>query len=261
MNTNGPENQDHARLRVQGALTGALYGLLMGTAFVVVMTLINRWLYPEIPFGVNWAQASILWALIGLGLALIGGVTCLIDEGLIGMLVGAALGGFLALGGTLLVAEAPTGMKWIVLVFTLAPMAVFALPVVWVLRRLTKEHVHALSSKWKPAYISFLILISLALGAGSGYFTKISSRALQAMRLVNAGLQVDGEHQGANVSQLAGWQEHSSMRYELFQQKSEFTTEGFDVRARYEDGYTVLCVVNAYPGYDPSIKGCTVVEK
>lgn len=261
MNTNGQENQDRTRLRVRGALTGALYGLFIGTAFVVVMVLINRWLHPEIPFGVDWSRTSILWMLIGVGLALIGAVTCLIDESLVGMLVGAAVGGFLALGGTLLFAQAPTGLKWIVLVFTLAPMAVFALPVVWVLRRLAKEHAHALSSKWKPAYISFLILIAIALGAGGGYFMKMSSQELQAVRLVNDGLKVNGEHQGIDVNQLSGWQKHSSMRYELFQQKSESITEGFDVRARYEDGYTVLCVVNAYPGYDPFIKECRVIEE
>jgi hypothetical protein len=261
METNVSEKQEHARRRLQGALNGALYGLFMGTAFVVVMILINRWLYPEIPFGIDRSKVIVFWLLIGVGTALVGAVTCMIEESLIGLLVGAAAGGFLALGGTLLFSEAPTGMKWIVLIFTLAPMAVFALPIVWILRRMTREHIRALASKWKYAIISLLLLISVVLGGGAGYFTKIDERTLHAVQLVNDGLRAGGDHKGVDVGQLAGWQEHGNMLYKLFWQKSESTTEGLDVRAVYDDGYIVLCVVNAYPGYDPFIQECRVDSK
>lgn len=261
MNTNIQEKHDHSKFHVQGALTGAFYGLLMGTAFVLVMAYINMWLHPNIPFGVDWPHFGVLWLLIGLGLAAIGAVACLFDEPLIGLLVGAVVAGFLGLGGTLLFSNTTAGMKLIVLIFTLAPMAVVSLPVAWVLQRLVQRHAGSTNLKWRPVFVALLIVIAVALGGGSAYFTKISDSALEAVRLVNEGLRADGEHPGIDVSQLAGWQEHRAMRYELFQQKSEATTEGFDVRAVYQDGYTVKCIVSAYPGYDIYIKECAAAEK
>jgi len=46
------------------------------------------------------------------------------------------------------------------------------------------------------------------------------------------------------------------MRYQLFQKDSQASTEGYDVRAEYEDGYTLQCTVVVYPGFNTYISNC-----
>jgi hypothetical protein len=46
------------------------------------------------------------------------------------------------------------------------------------------------------------------------------------------------------------------MQYKLFQKASEASTEGYDVRAKYEDGYTLQCTVVVYPGFNTYISDC-----
>ena len=65
------------RLTLKRVLVGALYGLLTGTAFVLMSAFIDALLHPDLPIGVDWTLMSRRWLLIGLGLALIGAVTCL----------------------------------------------------------------------------------------------------------------------------------------------------------------------------------------
>src|SRR5215208_5128550 len=97
MNTNEEMKNDTRKTDVRRASLGALYGFLMGTAFVLVAAFINVWLYPGLPIGVEWKQALLRWLLIGLGLTLIGALTSLFTETLPGLAVGAIAAGVLAL--------------------------------------------------------------------------------------------------------------------------------------------------------------------
>ena len=256
MNTNVSTIQDHPKLYVRSALTGAVYGFLMGTAFVLVAAFVNQWLYSEVPFGVDWSQASVRWALIGLGLALTGGMTCLFTERFYGMVAGTVTAGVLALTSALYLSSTSAGAKLIVLLFTLAPIAVMSLPIAMAIRRLTENHGRALYMKWPVPRIFVLVLIAVALGAGGGYFMKISRDALMAVQMVHENLQAAPENQKKEVRQAPGLQEHAGMDYSLFQRDSMVTTTGYDVWAEYEDGYTVECVVVVYPGSPPYIRSC-----
>ncbi len=46
------------------------------------------------------------------------------------------------------------------------------------------------------------------------------------------------------------------MSYRLFQKPSETSTEGFDIRAEYPDGYNMTCIVVVYPGQAPYLSDC-----
>lgn len=256
MFTNGQEKQDLPKYYVPNALTGASYGLLMGTAFVLVAALVNQWLYPEIPFGADWSQALTRWALIGLGLALVGAITCLFTESFYGLMAGTITAAVLALSSALYLTSLSGGAKIIGLLFALAPIAVISLPISLVIRRLVESHLRALHLKWTLPRIFVLVLITIALGAGAGYFMKASQDALMAVQMVHDNLQTAPENQKKEVSQVQGLQDHAGMKYSIYQRDSMFTTTGFDVWAEYEDGYTVQCVVVVYPGSKPYIKSC-----
>jgi len=260
MITNAQEKHDPPKFHTQGALIGAVYGLLMGTAFVLVAAFIDTWLYPEIPFGVDWSQALTRWALIGLGLASIGVMTCSFTESFHGLVAGTITAGVLALTASLIFTSTSAGAKVIVLLFTLAPIAVMSLPIALTIRRLTENHLRALHMKWSMLRVLMLVLVTAALGAGAGYFMKPSQDAVMAVQMVHENLQAAPENQKKEVSQVAGLQEHAGMKYSIFQRSSRLTTTGFDVRAEYEDGYSVECVVVVYPGSKPYINLCQEVK-
>jgi len=248
------------RSQVQHALVGAIYGFLIGTAFVITAATVDHLLYPDLPLGMDWSQLAARWGWIGLGLALIGGLTSLFSETWAGLLAGALTAGLLALINSLLLSPTTTGVKLLVLLFTLTPIAVTTLPVTWLLRWLTEKHEGAMQSKSYVIRIASLVLIAMVLGAGTGYFYKMPPRAVEATRFVHQLLQTAPQDEKSPIHNLPGLRNHTGIRYELIQKPSEFSTEGFDIRAEYRDGYRVNCVVVVYPEREPYLSACKSVE-
>ena len=244
------------RPMVRRAIVGALYGLLAGTAFVLTSAFIDAILHPNLPLGVDWTLMSTRWILIGLGLALIGALTCLFKETWAGLLAGAIAAGLLALTSALFLSPTNTALKVMVVLFTLAPIAVMSLPIAWILRRLAERHAVALYSERSIVRIALLILIAVALGAAGGYFMKMPTDAATAVNYLHDALQTANVNEIQEISKLPGVQEHAGVRYKLFQKTSEASTEGYDVRAEYEDGYTLQCTVVVYPGFNIYISDC-----
>lgn len=240
---------------VRRARVGALYGLLTGTAFVLMSAFIDLLLHPDLPLGVDWTLMSTHWILIGLGLSVIGAATCWWNETWQGLLSGAVVSGAIALISSLFDSQIGVGVKLIVLVFTLMPVAVMALPIAWILRRLAERHALALQSEQPAARLAWLMLIAVVLGAGSGYFTKMSSRGVEVTRYVHELLQnpVDENNPIRNIEEL---QAHQGVPYKLYQTRSKFSTEGYDIRVEYQDGFVLQCVAVLYPGRDPYISTC-----
>ena len=246
---------------VRRAIVGALYGLLAGTAFVLISAFIDVLLHPNLPLGVDWTLVPTRWILIGLGLALIGALTCLFKETWAGLLAGAITAGLLALTSALFLSPTNAALKVMVVVFTLAPIAVMSLPIAWILRRLAERHALALYSQRAMARIAMLVLLAVALGAAGGYFMKMSRNSASAVNYLNDALQSANVNGDQELSELPALHEHTGMRYKLFQKKSEVSTEGYDVRAEYEDGYTVQCTVVVYPGFNTFLSTCKSNEK
>jgi glucan phosphoethanolaminetransferase (alkaline phosphatase superfamily) len=248
-------DDDTREAKLKRATLGAFYGFLAGVGFVFIAAYIDIWLNPDLPFGVDWSMFMTRILAIALGLALVGAVTCWWNEGWTGLFSGALASSALALIGSLVTSTAETSMKVIVLIFSLLPLAVMTLPIAWVLRRLTERHAVALQLKRGYVRIAGLIIIALVLGAGSGYFMKTFTRGLDVARFMQGTLQ--NLSQEANpLSSITGMTEHQAMPYKLFQQKSQTSTEGFDVRVEYQDGFELRCVIVAYPGSTPYVSSC-----
>jgi len=253
--------QTESRLSdVRYPLVGALYGFLIGNAFVISGATMDRLLYPDLPLGFDWSLFAMRWGWIAVGLALVGAIASLFNERLYGLLAGAVVTGFLALLSALFFSPVTTGMKVLVLIFALVPVSAMSLPVTLILRWLVDKHEDVLYLKQRVAWIIPLILLAIVLGAGSGYFLKMSRRAVTATRFMHQLLQTAPQDAESILHDLPGFQSHMDMTYQLFQRRSESSTEGFDVRAEYNDGYSVNCVVVIYPGHSPYLSGCTSIQ-
>lgn len=243
---------------VKYVLIGAFYGFLIGNAFVISAAMVDRLLYPDLPLGFDWSLFAMRWGWIAVGLTLTGVIAALFSEKLPSLLTGAAVAGFVALVSALYVSPVSMGMKLIILVFVLAPMSAICLPVILLLRWLVDKHEQAVGEHKQPALrIASLILLVIVLGAGSGQFLKLPPNALEATRFLHDLLQAAPSDAKSPLRDLPGFQSHANLDYQLFQQPSETSTEGFDVRAEYEDGYSLNCVVVVYPGHDPYLSDCS----
>lgn len=250
---------DSRPAKIRRALFGALYGAIGGTAFVLMAALIDMALHPDLPLGVNWDALWLRLPLIGLGLGLVGAVTCWWHEAWQGLISGALLASALALIVALFSSQVGAGMKLIVLTFILIPVAAMTLPVAYFLRWLTERHAQALHLRWRGLRIAALMFLMLGTGVGLGYFMKASSRGVEATRFVHTFLQ-DLTTAKNPLAGVAGVPERGGQPYTLYPTTSFDTTEGFDIHITYADGYRVRCAVILYPGRTPYLKACVPEE-
>jgi len=245
--------------KIRRAIFGALYGFLGGLAFVIMAALIDIGLHRDLPLSVNWDAFWLRLPLIGLGLALIGAVTCWWHEAWQGLFSGALTTSALALIVSLVSSQVGAGMKFIVLAFILIPVAALAMPIAYLLRWLTEHHARALHLKWSALRITGLFLLVLALGAGLGYFAKSSSRAIEATRFIHNFLQDLTTEKNPLVA-VHGVSQRADMPYTMYPTTSQASTEGFDIHVIYKDGHLIRCVVILYPERNPFLKDCTAGE-
>jgi hypothetical protein len=247
---------DARQTKTRRALLGAFYGLLAGVVFVLVSAFINIWLNPDLPLGLDSSQ---LWArlpLLGLGMAVVGAVTCWWNEAWPGLVSGAATAAVLALAFALFTSSGITaGLKVVVLVFILVPIAAMIMPIAWLLRWLVERHIRALSLSSSFVRIGGLMLLALALASVGGYFTKMTSRQVEATRHMHTLLQ-DLNTEKNEIRAVNGMAEHEGKPYELYSKKSDTSTQGYDIRAKFEDGFTVQCTIIMYIERPPFVNAC-----
>ncbi len=247
--------KDSRQAKIKRAAFGALYGFLGGLAFVVMAAYIDILLNPDVPFGVDWSAFISRLPLITLGLALVGAVTCWWHEAWQGLLSGAVVASALALIVALFTAEVGAGLKVVVLVFILVPVAAMTLPVAYTLRWLTERHAVVMRLQRSSVRIAGLVLLVLALGAGCGYFMKTSPRGVEVARYMQSLLQNPAQAKNP-LAKIEGVLEHQNVFYKIYQQESTESTVGYDFRFKYEDGFILRCAVIAYPGTDPFVSDC-----
>ncbi|MCC6299890.1 MAG: hypothetical protein IT314_11365 [Anaerolineales bacterium] len=248
------ELQPSRAAQMKHAQLGALYGALGGIAFALAAAGVDLLLHRGLPLGFDFGFMTTYGLIVAIGLSVIGFVTCWAVETWRGLFYGAVCAGGLALLGSLLQSSGGTiGMKLLVLVFILMPVAVLTLPIAWVLRWLAEKHTHA-------TIFPLLFLVAIVFGAAGGYFMRMPDRAVGAVRFVNGLVQRATVGDENALTNLSGFAEQARGDYRIYEASSPDSTEGFDIRVSYENGYAFTCTVVAYPGEDPYISVCTVGE-
>ena len=222
------------RVQWRRAALGACYGLLVGVAFALTASFIDMILHPNLPLAVDWNLFEMRLSVIGAGLALIGAATALWVDFWPGLGSGILTASLLTLGSALYTSQSSTGLKFIVLIFSLMPVAFLSLPIVLILRWLVKRHVNSLVLRKPADQIVGLILLTLVLGAICGSSLKMSQRSVSATSYMHNLLQM-GNNQ--KILAVEGTSQRKNMLYHLYQSKSKSSTEGFDIRVEYEDGF------------------------
>lgn len=252
------------RLRQKRAAFGAAYGLLGGTAYVLTAALVNPLTVPGLPLLMDVPEVAVQWLLLGLGLMALGAWAAWPAEAWRGVLGGSVVAACLIIGLNL-----QSGGSWTVntllLLILSVPIAVLCLPVPLLLRWMARQSVAILTHQ-HGRVVGQLALwagLALALGFAPGLFNRMSARAEIAVRQIQALMQTAVTQSPeadlpAALKALPNAREHLAQPYGLSQQRSRLSTEGFDVRVFFADGYVFTCVVVVYPGADqpPFVRGC-----
>jgi len=248
---------DSREAKIRRAATGALYGFLGGTAFVIVAGFIDIWLHPDLPLSVNWSAFLLRWLLIGLGLTLVGAVTCWWHEGWQGLILGAVTASAFALIVSLFSSQVGAGLKFVVLIFILMPVAAMTLPIAYLLRYLTERHARALRMNRGKLRAALLLMLIVIIGAGLGYFMKAPGRRIEAARTVDNYLR-DLSTEKNPLTGVAGVPDRAALKYTMYSIDSTKSTEGYDVHIIYADGYKLQCLVILYPGSPGYLSKCEI---
>ncbi len=253
------------RARQQRAALGAFYGLLGGTAYVLTVALINPLTFPGLPLQIDPLDLAGQWALFGLGLAALGALAAWPSAGWHG--IG---GGALASALLILIINLQSGRgSWltggVIMLFMILPVMVMCLPIPMTLRWMARKAVAALNLRGRPMFNELLWwgVLALLLGLVPGLFGRMSVRAEQSVRQIQTLMQTaaarpaEAELTGA-LKALPNVRPHLGQPYGLSQTNSRISTEGFDVRVFFADGYVFTCVVVVYPGANqqPFVRNC-----
>lgn len=244
--------------KLRRALFGAVFGLLGGSAFPAIALLSDRLLYPRLPMGLDWQVYTVVWSWLGPGLMLVGFVAGWWYELWIGLLAGSLTAAFLFLLNNLLGSPANLASKALTVLILYLPMTVVCLPIVFLLRWLAHRVFSSTASGHVILRFVLLSLFVISLGGVSGLFLRMPASAAQGIEKMVVALRAEPDPK-SNLARIPGLAEHREQPFELYYSKSTRTTQGYDARAVYDDGYVLLCTIITYPGFSANLSQCEVV--
>lgn len=256
-----PTAEDPDRLR--RALAGAGIALFSGTLFVLVAGTIDHFAFQQFHMHIDWPHMAGAWLLYGLLFGVLCGLAALTAEVWPGVPL-AAVGMAMAILITNIAQGKGEGLtNFLLLIILIIPLTGLMVPVAWVFRWLAGKSVQGLKSRGAARFGDFtlVLLIAILLGLTPGVLSRMNRSAQRAVLQVNTLLQqgaqtpAGGSYPGP-LKSMPGYAAHAGAAYSLSQQRSIFSSEGFDVTAWFADGYTIQCVVVVYPGQDPYLRSC-----
>jgi hypothetical protein len=261
------KDDETVEMRGRRSLGGALYGFLGGSVFSILSGTIDTLTYPDLPIYTDWAAIFSRWVWFGLGLAVVGLIIGWFTEKLKGIAAGAS-----ALALALLVISVTQAdflpMADIILVLILIlPVSAICIPIALILRALANRHMHVLeqSGFLRARALVVLVFWAVFLGAAIGSLARTTGKAEQSLRTMDTLLQNAAAGQ-ANprleriLGELPAFKTHIGMGYQLSQQTSIVSAEGYEIKIIFDDGYQAICTMVAYGSQKPYVFDCAEGE-
>jgi len=230
-------------------LAGAVYGGLLGSLFALVSATINLVVTPDVPLYIHWPTVWQNMLLTGLGGVMVGAVTARPHETLRGLLNGTLALVTLSAGYMLIQARFNIPMLAYVFVTFLMSM-VINVPIALGLRLTVQlqDRILERTGRQRLWMQSLLLLAIVAAAVIAGSRSDMPPEAVSAVRRVNALLtDVLIENRARPLPfalrTIHDFRERATPAYALDQRASLWQTGDIEVRARFENGYVVACLV------------------
>lgn len=253
--------------RSQRMIPAAVYGFLIATTYVVTLSFVNVYTFPNLPLGMDWGRMFEMWIGFGLALALFGTIAAWFTEEAAGI-VGGGVVATLLLGVVFLSTPGDrTGtstFQSIIMALTLAGVNLLA---AWGLRwtanrhlKLTHEEAPALRRKQLTRHILILILIGMI----PGVLGRMDLSAEQTLGQLHELLQTAPTDPSVRpqlpLRQVPNLEQHFGVEYVIYPRLSAISAGALDVVIRFEDGFSMACFLPISSGTS-FITQCSEGEK
>ena len=244
---------------------GALYGTLVATVFVLASSVINILFFPGQHLGVDWVRFLIQWVEFGIALAAAGAIVGWFTEDYMGIVWGGVLLTALLLIGNLLASLADSGSAALTVqsFITAVPLVGAGILLTGAIRVAINRHLYVRQQEKaeirRKLFVQLIIIVFLV-GLIPGIFSRFGASSENAVSTLNNNLQNYATDKLFEwrypFKQVPALRDHFGMNYTLYVRTSAYEVGSMDVTIRFEDGYTITCIVPTNSGNDMLLQTC-----
>ena len=236
-------------------IPAALYGALIASAYILTTSFINVYTFPNLPIGVDWPRVLGMWAGYAFGFALFGAVAAWFTDDAAG-----SVGGGVIMTILLGVAFLLTMRSWSsASVFQSILMAVTLVGVdmlgAWGLRWTANRHLtilHESDAGQRRKNMTRHILIVLLIGLAPGALGRMDRNAEDTLDQMHELLQAAPTDPSVwtrlPIRAVPALENHFGVEYKIYPRWSALTAGSLDVTVRFEDGFTMYCLLPVSAG-------------
>jgi len=249
---------------------GALYGVIATTVFVWVSSFINVIFFPDLHLGVDWISLLSRLVEFCLAMALAGAIVGWFTEEYMGIVGGGVVLTILLLVGNLVASLIGGGSTTMTVqsFITALPLVGAGILLAWAIRVAINRHLHIQQQEApevrRKLFVQLITIVFLV-GLIPGVFSRFGISSEDAIRTLNKSLQNVATDSSLDVrfpiAKVPALKDHFGMNYTLFTRVSAIEAGAMDITIRFEDGYTVTCLVPTESGYATFLQVCNEGKK
>ncbi len=238
--------------RSERILPGIMIGLIAGTAYVLILSTINVISLPALHLSLDWGRMLTNLVKYDLALALVAAMAGWFTDDYMG-----------AIGGGIVTILLYTIINWIFirltggspqrlvdLVITFIPLLIGAILLCGVFRFLVSRYLRIKQTApggKRRSRLAGLIVIVIVAGMFPGWFTRFDQNSQKVILAMDDRLQAVSSDPSLKpqfpLAEFPALQSHFGMHFVLYPRPSASEVSALDVTIRYEDGYSITCLV------------------
>lgn len=234
--------------RKQRMIPAAIFGVLVATAYVWTLALVNVLSFPELPLAIDWLRTLGMWIGLGLGLAFFGALATWFTEEYAGIVGGGLI--FTALLAIWLLVSARVQDSTITAqsIITTLPLAGVNMLAAWAFRWAARRYL-AIQNESNPRlrrrqllqHVAILVLVGLV----PGFFGRMDAPAQRTLGQLHELLQAAPNDPSIwprlPLRQVPSLQDHFGVDYVFYAHNSASAVSTLDVTVKFQDGYVMSC--------------------
>lgn len=246
--------------RSERMLPGAIMGIVVATAYVLVLSTVNVVTLPALHLSVDWIRMLTNLVKYDLVLALVGAIAAWFTDDYMGAVGGGILTILLFLIFNWIVFRIQGGSaeRMVQLLITSLPLLVGAMLLCGAFRFAINRYLSAMQAepaRMRKRRLAGWIVIVFLVGMLPGALSRFDQNAQNVILAMDQRLQAVASDSSLlaqfPLAKFPALQGHFGMRFVLYPRASAQVASALDVTIRYEDGYAITCLV---PTTDPYVQ-------
>jgi hypothetical protein len=231
---------------------GVVFGMLAAFMYTLAASTINIISFPALQLGMDWISVLSTWFGVSIALAVAGAIAAWPTEDNVAIVGGGALIMVLLLVANVIVfyASKDSTQSLIQVLVTTLPLIVACVLLAWGMRWAINRHIKIKKEEVEANRRSLLIrlyFVIIVVGLIPGIFTRFDLTALNTINALNQRLQTPASDTSLYIrfpeENQAAIQKHFATKFKMYIRTSLSTIGALDVTMRFDDGYTVTCLV------------------